>query len=49
MHPRHRLDSHTFFFETVYAIYPKMDLPIHRDRFFKHTQPIDIPASEDAA
>src|SRR5438094_4883889 len=49
MHPRHRFDSHTFFLDTVCAMHPKMDLPVHRHRFFKHRQPVDIPTSEDAS
>src|SRR6266542_6690989 len=49
MDPRHRLDSRTFFFETVCAIHPKMNLSIHGHRFFKHREPIDIPANEDGA
>src|SRR5438067_13664471 len=49
MHPSHRLDSHSFFFRTVCAIHSKKNLSIHRHRFFKHRQPVDIPTSEDAS
>jgi hypothetical protein len=49
MHRDQRLDSHAFFFDTVCATDPKMNLSIHWHRFFKDRRPINVPTREDGA